>query len=651
MSPTLDDARAALRRHWKHPDFRPGQAEAVEAVLAGRDLLAVLPTGGGKSVLYQVPAVVKGGLTVVVSPLIALMEDQVAALNARGIPATMLSGRLPYHEVEQRWTDAEFGRYRLLYLAPERLDTDLFRARADRLKAVLLAVDEAHCISEWGPDFRPSYRRIAEGAEALGRPPVIAVTATATPEVRADIAEQLGLREPSVLVRGFDRPNLIPSVFVTSNKEERVRAVLDAVPGSGVLYANTRAGAERWARRLASMGATAEAYHAGMRAADRLAVQQRWQDDTTRVIAATNAFGMGIDKPDVRFVIHVDVPPSVEAFYQEAGRAGRDGQTGYTALIVAESDVEAARAFLDQGRPEPETVQAIYDTALSLAQVAVGSAAEDPFVVDPARVAGLVGCAPMAVRAACEALAQSGHWQEVRLGRDRGLVRFLQSADAFRRFADGTGRAALASFTRELLRAVHADAFRTWTDMDLRALEKRTGLTRERLLRGLDFLAARELLAYHAPGDALRYRMPEARAARVPLDRRALAASRRRAEQRLAQVLRFVFGLGCRRRFLLGYFGEAAPERCGRCDVCLGRHRPATVTPEDEPMLERLLEEVRDGLPPEAWLATSGLPVHRRVGLADWLVNEGMLRVEEPLEGRYALTERGARHVRGHVRG
>ncbi len=645
-SVSRETAEAVLRKHWGHDEFRPGQWEAVEAVLAGQDVLAVLPTGGGKSVCYQVPVVATGGLALVVSPLVALMHDQVAGLRARGIPATFIDGSVPYHEAEQRWTDAEFGRYRLLYLAPERLETDTFQARAERLPVTLLAVDEAHCISEWGHDFRPSYLRIAEAADLLGRPPIIAVTATATPHVRRDIVEHLSLNEPRVIVRGFDRPNVVPSIFRTENKQAKALEIVESVPGSGVVYAGTRHWAERWAEALEQAGITAEAYHAGMNFAERSAVQERWQHGTTRVIAATSAFGMGIDKPDVRFVLHVELPPTVEAYYQEAGRAGRDGARSFAVLLFAERDVAAARSFAEEGHPDAASVRAVYDVVCSLAQLAVGSEPEGPVGIDVDAVAAATGQSGLRVRSAVEALARADVWEVLAPSGHRGLIRFLQPAETVRAYADGLGNESLAGFVRVLLRGVHAEAFSAWSDLDLRALERRTGLDRDRLLRGLDFLGQHDLLAYHAPGDGLRVVFAGPRFEKVPLDADALTASRRRAASRLDDVVRYARSVTCRRHFLLGYFGERSPERCGACDVCLGRHRPTAVTPEDEPVLRRILDHAARGDDRADWLAREGgIPPHRVDGLADWLIHEGYLRIANVLAGTFALTEKGERFV------
>lgn len=639
----LAEAERVLWEHWQHRAFRPGQRETIEAVLGGRDALAVLPTGGGKSVCYQVPAVVLGGLAVVVSPLIALMRDQVAGLSARGVPATFLDSSLSYRETEQRWTDAEFGRYRLLYVAPERLHSETFLARAGRLPATLLAIDEAHCISEWGHDFRPAYLRLAETADVLGRPPILAVTATATPEVRRDIVARLGLQKPAIVVQGFDRPNVVPSVFHVEDKGAKALDVIASVPGSAIAYTATRRSAETWADRFARAGLGAEAYHAGLPTDRRTGVQERWQAGATRIVVATSAFGMGIDKPDVRLVLHLDLPPTLEAYYQEIGRAGRDGERAYAALLTAPGDERAARSFAEEGHPEASTVQQVYATACSLAQLSIGSAPDGPLGIDIEAVAEIVGCAPMRARASVEALARAGVWEVVTPHPHRGLLRFRQPSERVRQYADGLGNEALAAFVRVLLRSVHAEAFSGWSDMDLRALERRSGLGRERLLRGLAFLAEHEILAYHPPSQALRVVMDGPRTAKALLDAAALRRSQQRAASRLGDVLRYARAATCRRRYLLGYFGEGGPERCGRCDVCLGRHRPASVTPEDEPLLRRILAHVSAGDPREAWLGGEAVAPRKVIGLVDWLLAEGHLRTTDALAETYALTPTGRR--------
>ncbi len=639
---TLEQARAVLRRHWGHKNFRPGQQEALEAVLQGRDVLAILPTGGGKSVCYQVPAMLHEGLTLVVSPLIALMQDQVAQLRVRGVPAAFINSTLTPREIDQRWTDAEFGRYRLLYVAPERLQTDVFLARADRLRVDLLAVDEAHCVSEWGHHFRPSYLLIAEARAALGHPSTLAVTATATPEVRRDIIEHLGLRDPEVVVRGFDRPNVVWSIFRTENKREQVRAVLRGVPGSGIVYAATRRSVEEWAAWLAQEGEAATAYHGGLPAPAREQAQQAWIGGQARVVVATNAFGMGIDKPDVRFVVHVDVPSSPEAYYQEAGRAGRDGRKAYAVLLFHPRDEATQRALIEESHPDAKSVSLVYDAACNLAQLPHGALPEGPVALDVDALAHLTGFAPSRVTTAIDLLVRQGTWQAQPARRHHGLLRFLQPADAVRRHADGLQNDALARFIRLLLRTVHADAFTDWWEIDLRLLQRRTRLPRRRLLAGLAFLQRRGLLDWRAPETALRVLFNEPRAQRLPVDDLAVRRAKRRAETRLADVLRYARSVTCRRHFLLAYFGEKSPERCGACDVCLGRHRAVIITPEDEPVMRHILRQIEQEVPRARWF--EALPASERHldGLIDYLVQEGFLRVEAPLEEVFSITEKAA---------
>ena len=641
-SQPLEQAQAALRRFWGHPGFRPGQREVIEAVLAGRDVLAILPTGGGKSVCYQVPALLRDGLTLVVSPLIALMQDQVAQLDARGVKAAFINSTLAAREIDQRWTDAEFGRYRLLYVAPERLQSDIFLARAERLNVTLLAVDEAHCISEWGHHFRPSYLQIAQARVHLGDPPTIAVTATATPEVRRDIVEHLALRDPEVIVKGFDRPNLVWSIFRAENKREKVLRVLRSVPGSGLLYAATRRAVEDWAGWLAQQGETVMAYHGGLANEVREKAQQAWIESRVRLVVATNAFGMGIDKPDVRSVIHLDVPASLEAYYQEAGRAGRDGEKAYAVLLFTPRDEATQRTLIEASHPDAKSVAQVYDAASNLAQIPYGAFPEAPVTLDIDALVQLTGFAPSRIRTAVELLVRQETWQALPSLHHHGLIRFMQPADAVRRYAEGLQNQALARFVLALLRTVHADAFSDWWEIDLRLLERRTELPRIRLLRGLEFLQEHGLIQWRPPDQALRVEFNEPRAVRLPVDDLTVQRDKRRAEARLRDMLRYARSVTCRRHFLLAYFGEKSPERCGHCDLCLGRHRAVVITPDDEPVMRHILSQIEQEVPRDEWFDEKSTSDRHIDGLIDWLVQEGFLRVEAPLEEVFSITEKAA---------
>ena len=637
-------ALAALRRVWGYDGFRPGQDDAVAAVFDRRDVLAVLPTGGGKSLIYQVPAVARDGLTLVVSPLIALMHDQVQALRQRGVRAAALHGRLSARAADQMWTDAEHGLYRLLYLTPERLQTDLFRARAPRLPVDLLAVDEAHCISEWGHDFRPAYREIAQAREILtnrsGRPsPAAAVTATATPEVRRDIVDQLQLRDPAVVVRGFDRPNLVWSLHHVQDPVRQVLDVLRGVPGSALVYAGTRRGTERLAARLQREGVAAAPYHAGLDPDKRDSAQAQWLSGEVRVIVATSAFGMGIDKPDVRSVIHTTVPPTLEAYYQEAGRAGRDGDRAYAVFAIGPDAARVPESFVEDGHPTAADVGAVYEAVASLGQVAVGSLPERPTSVDLARAARVSGQSLARVQAAITRIAETGAWSPVQERDGTVSVRLLVGRD---RLAEAVGGEAVSvvGFADAVVRALPPAGAEDWVTVPTDRLSSVSGLAEPRVLRGLDFLAARGWIEVRRLGEGLTLEWHRPRSATAPVDARALDQARRRTRQRLDAVLRYAGSVGCRRQHLLAYFGEASAGRCGRCDVCLGRHRPSHVLPDDEPTLQGMMRSVADGghaLGPEA------APRDRE--LADWLVHEGLLDVTDPLAGRFAVTPKGLRYL------
>lgn len=634
MSDTRRKAEELLRKHWSVETFRDGQWESIAAVLEGRDVLTIMPTGGGKSLCYQMSSLLMGGCTLVISPLVSLMEDQVSSLKARGIEASYINSTMPKRLIDRRLTDAEFGRYHLLYVTPERLSSELFEARVSRLDISLLAVDEAHCVSEWGHDFRPAYLEIGEARERFGAPPMMAVTATATPEVRRDISKQLGLERPRVVVKGFDRPNIVWSVFHDDDRRAKVRKITEKVEGTGLIYAGTRRQVEQWTRWLTRRGVSAVGYHGGLSGEDRVRAQRRWIEDDARIMVATNAFGMGIDKPDVRFVIHVALPGSIEAYYQEAGRAGRDGRGAHAILLVREGDEDLQQHLIETSHPGREDVQAVYDAVCSLAQVPMASQPDEPIAVNVAAVRKVTGLPPAAIRAAVSLLEQQEVWTIVHLRGRYGLIRFKESIEAIRGYADRLSNESLGDFIRTVLRTVYADAASRWYTLDIRLLERRTELSRERLMRGMKYLDERGLIAWHSPDpEALRIELESARSRSIPLDMESIDRGLERARANLERVMRYAWSPVCRRHFLLTYFGQGHPRRCGRCDECLGRHDGVSRSQVEE-RIDELLRQIDDGGTVEPWN-------QRTEEALRWLLDEGLVEIVDPVEGRYALTSEG----------
>lgn len=367
------DIHGILKEYWGFNTFRPLQQEIIESVLAKKDVLALLPTGGGKSLCFQVPAMAQEGICIVISPLIALMKDQVQALNAKGIPALAVYSGMHFLEVKKTLQNAAFGNYKFLYLSPERLETSLFKEFLPAIKPTLIAVDEAHCISQWGYDFRPPYLRIADLRKELPGVPVIALTASATSKVQEDISQKLAFdKSAQKFKQSFERPNLSYSLFSPESKETKLKEVIEAVGGSAIVYCRSRKQTQQIAGLLSLHGISAQYYHAGLAAKERSEKQESWIKNETRVMVCTNAFGMGIDKPDVRVVVHYHVPDCLENYYQEAGRAGRDGKRSYAVLLYQPNEMDSLKAQTTVRYPDAIEIKKIYTALMNHLQVAAG---------------------------------------------------------------------------------------------------------------------------------------------------------------------------------------------------------------------------------------------------------------------------------------
>jgi ATP-dependent DNA helicase RecQ len=566
----MEQAVETLHRAFGYEAFRPGQEKAVRAVLEGRDTLVILPTGGGKSLCYQVPALLLPRLTVVVSPLISLMKDQVDALTARGLPAAFINSTLSANEAADRLARAQRGELKLLYVAPERFDQGSTAERLRRIGVSLLAVDEAHCVSEWGHDFRPSYLRIHDVRRQLGAPPTVALTATATPEVRLDIARQLELQDPVTVITGFDRRNLHYHVEPTRTEADKDAALVRALRGRdgiSIVYASTRRSVERITQVVERAGIPVVGYHAGLDDAHRHEVQDAFMREDVRVIVATNAFGMGIDKPNVRLVVHHAMPGTLEAYYQEAGRAGRDGQHSDCVLLHSFPDRFTHEFFIKGSHPERKLIEQVY------ARLQRDADRTGLVQATPREIAGMLPgkVGEREVESCMRILVRAGALRSEPESSARVFVRLLATPERIRRELPAD-RGMERELLRALWRAVGA-AIQRGAAIDLDGLPPGFGGSAG-VVPMLEELQARQFLVWERTGGGTRLTRPGTSIDAFKVDWEGLERRRRAELSKLDAMQRYAYATGCRRAFVLRYFGDPdANAACSGCDNCLGLHK------------------------------------------------------------------------------
>ena len=561
-----------LKQYWGYDSFRGIQEEIIKSIGEGRDTLGLMPTGGGKSITFQVPALAKDGLCIVITPLIALMKDQVQNLRQRGIKAVAIYSGMTRQEILIALENCIFGNYKFLYISPERLDTDIFKQKLRAMKVNMITVDESHCISQWGYDFRPAYLKIADIRELLPGVPLLALTATATPDVVQDIQSRLKFREKNVFRMSFERKNLAYIVRKTDNKTAELLHILRRMPGSAIIYVRSRRRTKETTELLTHEGITADFYHAGLDNAVKDIRQKRWQDGECRVMVATNAFGMGIDKPDVRLVIHLDLPDSPEAYFQEAGRAGRDGEKAYAVILYSKSDKVTLHKRIPDTFPDKDYIKKVYEHLQYYYQMAMGDGLGCTKEFNLEEFCRKFKHFPVPADSALKILTQAGYIEYTDEQDNASRIIFTIRRDELYKLREmGNETEALV---QTILRS-YTGLFTDYAYISETVLSLRTGLTRQQIYNVLMSLSKRRIIDYipRKKTPYIIYTRERVELNHLHISPAVYEERKERYEARIRAMVDYVTSeTACRSRMLLRYFGEKNENNCGQCDVCLSGH-------------------------------------------------------------------------------
>ena len=632
-----------LKKFWGYDDFRGIQREIIESIGSGHDTLGLMPTGGGKSITFQVPALAQEGTCIVITPLIALMKDQVAHLHRRGIQAAAIYSGLTREEIVVTLENCIFGAVKILYVSPERLASDLFQTKLKHMKVSFITVDEAHCISQWGYDFRPSYLEIAQIRKLLSGTPVLALTATATPQVVEDIQEKLRSQEKgersqekgvrsqedfNVFRMSFERENLAYVVRQADDKEEELIHILSSLKGSAIVYARSRRRTKEIAEAINQAGITATFYHAGLDSVVKDDRQKAWQADQVRVMVATNAFGMGIDKPDVRLVVHMDCPDSIEAYFQEAGRAGRDGFKAYAVLLYSDADQRKLEKRIVDNFPDKDLIREVYEHLAYFFQIGVGSGGGHTFEFNMDKFCHAFRHFPIQVDAALRILTRAGYIEYTEEQDNQARVMFTIGRNELYRIESSTNDE--ERVITALLRN-YGGLFTDYHYIDEAFLAKQCGMQPHEVYMVLKGLSQRHILHFipQKKTPFICYTQRREDKEHIQLMPAVYEERKQQFEQRIQAMIGYATCENvCRSRYLLRYFGEANDHDCGHCDVCLSRRRGGLVSePRMNSAMEQILQLLSDGKPhPIIDLRDIQLPTAELDAALDYLMKEEYVR-------------------------